>query len=789
MAGTGTHRVLVGRDEELRAVLALVRARTPVVTVTGAPGVGKSALVAEVARRLAVAHTAEVCALDLAADGVAVRHPEELLPRALGEWGGAQPGVLVVTVEGADLHRGRAVDLASRLGQRPGVVVLVPAVSRLRAPGEGVVQLHRLRCVPEPGKAEQPPAVRMFLACAAEAGAGFSVGDAQLETIGRICLSVEGLPAAIARAADLSAVLPLSLVEAELADADRALGLLSEGSGGTTDGLGAALERASRLLDQPARRLLTAASAFSAPVTAEAVAAVAGDGGGVSPLAALTGTGLVTAEVGPDAECPLRFRVPRLVRAYVRQWPVDGETSGIRQRHAQHVAGLVAELARRERSGETSGEVELAALRGDVLEALSWTEEHAPHQALRLATELVPIVLRHGDDLSLFERMPALVDSCLGPDSADGVAADTLVESAQLVFKSGRPTGTSRALAHLEEGLRRARAGDDPFLVLHGLVVWIQALYLTGDFDSVVRAVDEGYRLALRLDDQSWLARYEAWRGMVLHVSGDVQGAIALGIQSLARARRHKDDWGRLEAGLLLHPMDRQAVDIPGGPPTLEELYELSEWRGEQRIRLIVMSALAKRSLLREGAEAVAASWLLRRTSEVVRTQRWNDLGFSLLDGALLAGRRGDDEPAARWHGALTPVLDAHLILTPPGDAPVYTATVDAVAARLGPEAFDAAIRAGARTDWPTLADEILQYAEALAKPAPGGPADPAASLTDREREVLALVAAGSGNKDVAQQLGISAKTVMHHTVAIYRKLGVRGRGEAAVWAVRNGLA
>ena len=40
----------------------------------------------------------------------------------------------------------------------------------------------------------------------------------------------------------------------------------------------------------------------------------------------------------------------------------------------------------------------------------------------------------------------------------------------------------------------------------------------------------------------------------------------------------------------------------------------------------------------------------------------------------------------------------------------------------------------------------------------------------------------GAGNQEIAQALGISSKTVMHHTVAIYRKLGVRGRTEAATW-------
>ncbi|HCB04671.1 MAG TPA: helix-turn-helix transcriptional regulator [Nocardioides sp.] len=59
---------------------------------------------------------------------------------------------------------------------------------------------------------------------------------------------------------------------------------------------------------------------------------------------------------------------------------------------------------------------------------------------------------------------------------------------------------------------------------------------------------------------------------------------------------------------------------------------------------------------------------------------------------------------------------------------------------------------------------------------------------TPREAEVLAQLAAGAANKEIGAALGISAKTVMHHSVSIYRKLGVRGRGEATAWAVRAGI-
>jgi DNA-binding CsgD family transcriptional regulator len=69
---------------------------------------------------------------------------------------------------------------------------------------------------------------------------------------------------------------------------------------------------------------------------------------------------------------------------------------------------------------------------------------------------------------------------------------------------------------------------------------------------------------------------------------------------------------------------------------------------------------------------------------------------------------------------------------------------------------------------------------------APDMPAPGPESLTQREREVLVLLGDGASNPQIGRALGISGKTVMHHTMSIYRKLGVRGRAEAAAWVGRH---
>jgi DNA-binding NarL/FixJ family response regulator len=94
-------------------------------------------------------------------------------------------------------------------------------------------------------------------------------------------------------------------------------------------------------------------------------------------------------------------------------------------------------------------------------------------------------------------------------------------------------------------------------------------------------------------------------------------------------------------------------------------------------------------------------------------------------------------------------------------------------------KAIEAAARGEAPLD-PKAARTLLTARQAAA---------PAVGLSDREREVLLMVAEGLPNKQIARRLSISEKTVKAHLTSVFRQIGVTDRTQAALWAERHGLA
>ena len=104
-------------------------------------------------------------------------------------------------------------------------------------------------------------------------------------------------------------------------------------------------------------------------------------------------------------------------------------------------------------------------------------------------------------------------------------------------------------------------------------------------------------------------------------------------------------------------------------------------------------------------------------------------------------------------------------------DAPAAEAELmrEAEEGRLDPEAVDAVLTAAGH--------RVRQR-----------PRELPAGLTERELEVLLVLVRGGSNQEIAEDLGISAKTVGHHVEHVYQKAGVRSRAAATVWAFEHDL-
>ena len=180
-----------------------------------------------------------------------------------------------------------------------------------------------------------------------------------------------------------------------------------------------------------------------------------------------------------------------------------------------------------------------------------------------------------------------------------------------------------------------------------------------------------------------------------------------------------------------------------------------------------------------DGAEAVALVRSLRPDAVLM------DVRMPRLDG-IEATRR------IVASGAETRVL---ILTTSDLDEYVYAAIRAGASAFLlkdvEPEQLVDAVRVVARGDAllaPTVTRRLLErFADSLPGEAPPPPAELAA-LTPREREILELVAAGLSNAEIAERLVLGETTVKTHVSSVLRKLGLRVRVQAVVFAYEAGL-
>jgi DNA-binding NarL/FixJ family response regulator len=171
----------------------------------------------------------------------------------------------------------------------------------------------------------------------------------------------------------------------------------------------------------------------------------------------------------------------------------------------------------------------------------------------------------------------------------------------------------------------------------------------------------------------------------------------------------------------------------------------------------------------RDGEEAV------ERVEELRPDVVLMDLSMPGTDGAAATRRIRDVAPDVRV-----------LVLTSFADQRHVLAALDAGAdgyllKHAEPETILEGLRQVARGEAPLDGRAARVLLSARSAPPPR-----TVDLTDRESEVLLLVADGLGNKQIARRLAITERTVKNHLTHIYQRLGVTDRTQAALWTERH---
>jgi DNA-binding NarL/FixJ family response regulator len=107
------------------------------------------------------------------------------------------------------------------------------------------------------------------------------------------------------------------------------------------------------------------------------------------------------------------------------------------------------------------------------------------------------------------------------------------------------------------------------------------------------------------------------------------------------------------------------------------------------------------------------------------------------------------------------------------------------------PEDLEQAIKVAMSGGGNVLSPRVIQNLFEAMETGPGDEESPhrvTANLTQRETDILALLAEGKSNRDISRALFLSEKTVKAHLAAIFRKLGVSNRTQAAMAAVSMGI-
>jgi len=798
----------VGRSEEVAGLLAVLR-NARALTLCGAGGIGKT----RIALRLLAAAAADFPDGTWFVDLGELRQPQLVVATVAAAVGvDEEPGrPLTDTLADAIAHRQAILALDNcehlvsacatlcrqLLASSPGLKVLATSREPLRVAAETVWQVPPMTLPPAgtstPQELHGYDAVRLFAERATAGNARFRIEPGNAATVSAICRALDGLPLAIELAAAWVRVLTVEQIAARLGDKFKLLTSPDRSATPRHQTLRATIDWSYDLLSDLEQVLLRRLSVF-AEWSLEMAEEVCADD--LLPAAQILDIVTTLAdksllEVDAEEFGQVRYRMLETIREYAAAWLSEaGEADLFLRRRREYTV-------RESEKAVTLGmallpapwsvkfdvfrrvDVEAANLREVLSECLRIDEAET---GLRICTAIRTVWIVRGT----FAEGIEWIDAFLGLDSAsaasDAVIGPALVGRAQLALAIG--SGQAEELA--QAGLERCWAAGEQFHAAAALNLLTEIALHAGKPDEATARAEETLQVARSAGDR-WNEGYALGTMATLAGQrGNMRAAQELAESALSVMRGIEQHWGAARTLMGLGDLARLRADHASARQYYQEaLVTLREINARPDIA---------RCLAGLGRIALDQSDLPAARRDLAESLRLSyasgariGLARCLEAMAKLVVLEGRPDVAVQLAGAVT-TLRAEASFPPmPGSR---TQRFLDAAQGLGQHAVARLWAEGAAMT--SAAAVQLALGEPRSQATPATPAErPGADplgLTVREREVVALIAAGKSNRAIGAELYISPATAARHVANILAKLGYTSRSQVAVWAKSAGL-
>ena len=801
----------VGRSRELAELeAALDGAR--LVTVVGPGGCGKTRLALEFAARgralspdlqfvdLAPITDAALLPVSIATvlgvREVAGEALQDTLARRIGD------REVVLVLDNLEQLPAAGPVIAELLAASPGLRVLATSRAPLRVRGEHEYPLAPLQL---PGPVElgslddlaEVEAVRLFVERARAIDPAFALSSENAVAVAGICARLDGLPLAIELAA---ARTRLFTPTALLARLDRRLPVLTEGPMDAPirqRTLRSTIGWSFDLLSERDQRVFASLSVFAGGFTLAAAESVA-----VDPADPNAGPDVLTSldhlveqnvlTVAADADGEPRFRMLETIREFAWDQLPEPDEVGLRDRHLAYFVAL-AERAEPELRGpdQAAWLRRLTAEQADIRAALAWAQEADRDESmLRLAAALKRRFWHDagglGEGLRWLEASLAVA-----ADAPAALRVKAQQRAAWIVWEMG---DVDRSEELLEASLAAADDDDHPsrFEALIGLSH--RALRTGGpELDAAAERMAEAIEHARHDGTPGALVEPLIVAGQLAQARRDLAQARAHFEEALDMARAAGDVWGAASALTQCGALALAAGEHSHAEALLAESVRLLIESGDRGVVFAHATGALAQALTAQGKLEAARSRLREGGGAVGGME--NPPGDSFLlegAGAWLAAAAGMLPAAVEAWAAAEAYRTDHRWPVLPEEEKLRRRSWTATREALGTVRFEMLWARGRSRDvQEALAVAMVAVGAADLQDLPAAP-PPARrgrfDLTPREQEVLALVASGMSDGEIARSLVISKKTVSVHVANIKAKLGASSRVEVATIALRDSL-